>query len=191
MGSGCAGNAARHVPQGLTGQVAGTAAGLRPTGSRRLVLSVASLSVPQELRPARLLHCCRDLGTLDCARTSFDAEAPVFLGQPLRAGWHRGFRDNMTTEEDDMAEQKEGFSDGDREVLRAIQDSGAIDFDRLGEVVGRVSKEAFESAAETDEGNKVIKVATNVIQVVETSAPTTGLEQMSRLQKVGRRLRRQ
>lgn len=97
----------------------------------------------------------------------------------------------MTTEEDDMAEQKEGFSDGDREVLRAIQDSGAIDFDRLGEVVGRVSKEAFESAAETDEGNKVIKVATNVIQVVETSAPTTGLEQMSRLQKVGRRLRRQ
>ncbi len=89
-----------------------------------------------------------------------------------------------------MAERSKGLSDRDKEVLRVIRDSGAIDFDRLGEVVGRVSKEAFESAGETDDGNKVIKAVTNVIQVVETSAPTAGLEPMSRLQKVASKLRR-
>lgn len=90
-----------------------------------------------------------------------------------------------------MTDDAQRITDRDRKILEAIRQSGAIDFDRLGRVIGQVSKDLFESGDDDEGGTKVLNIYENVIQVYEVSAPAQGLEDMDDLRRLGDDLRRE
>lgn len=70
-----------------------------------------------------------------------------------------------------------------QQLMKAVRDSGAIDFTKLGQVVSDVAPQLFDPNVAAD--NYVIKAVTDIIRIWKLDLTALGLGDVAELQQMG------
>lgn len=73
-------------------------------------------------------------------------------------------------------------SERHQELMKAVRDSGAVDFARLGQVVSDVAPQLFDPSVAAD--NCVVKAVTDIIRIWKLDLVSLGLAEKVELQQM-------